>query len=145
VTNFNTVSSPSGHVYPADQRLTSDYYWDEDAPKSLWVYVGSSDMRGDLHYEFDEVAVYQHGISKDIIISHDSGCSCPIPFENSTVSDATFVTSLKDFDRFVKKHESLDTWGYNSEGDYVEFSEPVRYPQVVDQIVALRKLVEGLL
>jgi hypothetical protein len=146
MTNFETVTSPSGHVYPADQRLTSDYYWDEEAPKSPWTWVGSSDMDGNLSYSFDEVTVFQHKDSKDILIAHDTGCSCPTPFEDATVSDGEFITSLKDFDAFVAENETLDLHiGYDSSGVYVELSEPTRYPDVVDQVVALRKKIEDLL
>ena len=89
------VTSPAGHIYPADMRLT-DRYGTVEEDKTPWVYVGSTDLRGDLSYEFDEAQVLQHENTKDIIIAADSGCSCPMPFEDTTVADGEFITSLLD-------------------------------------------------
>ena len=135
MTNFDTVTSPAGNVYPADQKITARYWNEED--RSPWKWVGNTDLRGDLSWEFDEAAVWQHEVSKDIIVARDSGCSCPIPFENLELKDAAFLTSLKDFDSFIEENEERTySWDDNP-------SE--RYPSVVDQIVVLRKQIEDLL
>ena len=131
-------------MYPADMRLIKSYYSDEETP---WKWVGDADMRGNLSYEFEEVAVFQHEDSKDLLIAFDSGCSCPQEFGDHTDSDGEFITSLVQFDAYVAEHESMqDDWSYNPDTeDYEKPVDPTRYPDVVDQVVALRKRVESLL
>lgn len=134
MTDTQFVESPAGHFYPAFMKVTSNYWNTEKTP---WVWVGASDLRGDLSYEFDEAYVWQHEDTGDVIIGADSGCSCPQPFEDTTLQDVEFIASLVDFDKFIEENESLTySWSDNP-------SE--RYPEVVDQVVALRKKVETLL
>lgn len=127
------IESPAGHLYESGMRITSDY----GAEKSAWLWVGGADMRGDLCYEFDEVGLFQHEDTLDLLMAHTSGCSCPTPHEENTVADGVFITSLVEFDKFIEKNESL-TYSWDDEPQK-------RYPEVVDQVVALRKVVEGLL
>lgn len=130
------VESPAGHVYPEDMRITRNY-WSNDEEESPWKWVGETNLRGDLSWEFDEAAVWQHEDTLDLIIAADSGCSCPTPFEDLELKDATFLESLVDFDKFIEENESRTySWDDNP-------SE--RYPEVVDQVTALRKKVEELL
>ena len=146
MTDTGFVESPLGNVFPADMKLTKDY-WSDDQEDSPWRYVGSADMDGNLSWEFDLIAVFQHEDTKDILVAADSGCSCPQEFESHTVKDGTFVTSLIDFDIFAALHERrLDDWVYNNETEeYEQPEDPKRHPHVVDQISALRLKVEELL
>lgn len=118
---MSQVASPNGNHYDASQPLF-------DSVEKSWSWVGSADMQEDLWYEFNEVAVFRHNRTGDLLAAWDTGCSCPIPFEETVVNDGTFLASLKDFDEYID--EILP-------GD--------RGPHVTDQVVALRKQVEVLL
>src|SRR3546814_2503386 len=95
-------------------------------------------MDGNLSYEFNEVKVFQHKFHGGLLIAQDSGCSCPSPFENAVVDEGKFLNSLADFDAFVAEHEQIDTvWNE----DYTQSTDR-RHPRVVDQVAALRKILE---
>lgn len=53
---------------------------------------------------FDTVIVLRRG--DEYFVAHDSGCSCPIPFEDVKVGDLTPVKSLGDVDKFAR-----EAWG----------------------------------
>ena len=128
------ITSPAGNTYPAAERIVANYWSDDTSP---WKDIGSADMDGDLSYEFSEVRVYQHEKTRELVIAFDSGCSCPSPFEDTTVDDVEFLASLVDFDDFVAKHEVLDRdW---------DTGEQTRNPRVVDEVSLLRRQVEDLL
>lgn len=113
-----------GKAYPANLSLTMPYSREADGQ---WEEVGGAQMRGDLAYEFDEVIVFRHKFFGGLIIAHDSGCSCPTPFEDMTVKDGRFLNRLVDFDEFTEEHRDKDS-GY-----------------AVDSIAALRKVIEPLI
>lgn len=126
-----------GFSYPAQQPLADNYGGETEA----WAQIGSADMDGNLSYEFNEVKVFQHKFHGGLLIAQDSGCSCPSPFENAVVDEGKFLNSLADFDAFVAEHEQIDTvWNE----DYTESTDR-RHPSVVDQVTALRKLLEPLI
>lgn len=56
-------------------------------------------------YQFDTVVLYRdispHGRS-GLYVLHDSGCSCPTPFEEKTREHLTPVNNLEDVERFVE-------------------------------------------
>lgn len=138
MTDEKTVQSPSGNIYSLDEKLTANY-WSEKSEQSPWKWVGGADMDGDLSYEFNEVAVYHHETTNDLLIAHDSGCSCPTPFEDHTVANGTFITSLVEFDEYV---DDSVVYPYNWTDEPVK---PKLHPHVVDDVAALRKKVEELL
>ncbi len=113
-----------GKAYPANLSLVMPYSREADGQ---WEEVGTAQMRGDLSYEFDEVRVFRHKFFGGLLIAHDSGCSCPTPFEDSKVKDGRFLNSLVDFDEFTEEHRAKDS-GYT-----------------VDSIAALRKVIEPLI
>lgn len=135
----------SAYTYVMDERLTQG--WDPDAHVSVpWDEVGSADTYPDLSYEFDEVRVFRHRVTGALVIAHDSGCSCPEPFDGTRLKDAVFIDRLKDFDDFVAKHEELETSGYDEDsGEYVTYDPPRHHPRILDGIAALRRQVENLL
>lgn len=130
------ITSPAGHIYPADMNITTNY-WNDEVDDSPWRWVGGTNLRGDLSYEFDEASVWQHEDTRDLIIAADSGCSCPTPFEDLELKGATFVASLVDFDKFIEENEKHTYSWDDNPGE--------RYPEVIDQVTALRKKVEELL
>lgn len=132
------------YVYDLDE-LVREHWWRDDEP-SNWESIGGADVRGDLSYEFDEVQVFKHKVTGQLLIAHDSGCSCPSPFEDTTVRDGRFIHRLKDFDDFVANVESYERGFWDSDSRrYVEHGEVVRHPEVVDQVTRLRKTVEAAL
>lgn len=49
-------------------------------------------------------------------MAHDSGCSCPTPFEEIRgLEDMTRIKSVKDFDKFM---EDYNVGPYNEEDPY---------------------------
>ena len=57
----------------------SNVYYDPAA--SGLVSVDSLDESG-LCYEFNTLMVVKHKATGRVFYAHDSGCSCPTPFEN---------------------------------------------------------------
>jgi hypothetical protein len=47
-------------------------------------------------YEFDTIVIWRRNYDGRHVIAHDSGCSCPIPFENTGIEDLTVVRSRAD-------------------------------------------------
>lgn len=77
-----------------------------DAPEDFdLTVVSSADLAGS--YEFDKVVVWRTNDGRNLI-GHDSGCSCPIPFENHRVEDLTEVKTLADVADFARSHWSAD-------------------------------------
>jgi hypothetical protein len=126
-----------GFKYPARQPITGRY----GDPAPMWEEVGSADMRGDLHYEFDEVRVFKHSFHGGLLIAHDSGCSCPSPFGDTVVEHGTFLNSLVEFDAFVDEHVGYRT-RYRSGGSIDRDAPEEWYPSTVDQVARLRKVLE---
>lgn len=117
-----------GYLYDGNQGVTMPYGREADGQ---WEEVGSADMESGLSYEFDQVTVFRHRFSGGLLIAHDSGCSCPMPFENTTVKDGKFLSKLWDFDAYVA--ERADKHGDTST------------LHVVGQVAALRKRVEAII
>lgn len=56
------------------------------------------------NYSFDTVVAWRHVPTGEVYWAHDSGCSCPSPFENyNSVSDLTKISSenFSDLEEFV--------------------------------------------
>jgi hypothetical protein len=124
-----------GKAYPADLALRMPYSREADGQ---WEEVGAADMRGNLSYEFDEVRVYRHKFFGGLLIAHDSGCSCPTPFEDTTVEDGKFLNSLVEFDAFIDEHAGIESrWD-----EETRTSIDQRYAVTVDEVARLRKMME---
>ena len=56
----------------------------------------------DASYDFSTVIVAKDVETGKLYAAHDSGCSCPTPFESINSLDAmTQIASLSDLDRFI--------------------------------------------
>jgi hypothetical protein len=124
-----------GKAYPSNLALVMPYGREADGQ---WEVVGSADMRGDLSYEFDQVTVFRHKFFGGLLIAHDSGCSCPTPFEDHSVKAGQFLNSLVEFDAFVDEHAGTHSRYDEATQDYAE----VRHTTTVDQVARLRKVLE---
>ena len=54
-------------------------------------------------YEFDEVIIFRNE-NGQLLAGHDSGCSCPIPWDDITVSDLAPVDGLHEILNFARSH-----------------------------------------
>ncbi len=67
-------------------------------------------------YEFDQVLIIRDPDNGQVYAGHDSGCSCPIPFEN--------MNDFSDWTPINNKIEALDfakrNLGYMSADDSLE-------------------------
>lgn len=77
-------------------------------------------------YEFDTYVVFVDEQSGALFSAHDSGCSCPLPFERYDRSNLTPITRTQDV---IDATESLKEYVYDES----------RMPSVVD---AIGRLVE---
>jgi hypothetical protein len=65
----------------------------------------------DEFYDFDTVIVVQDVASGRIYAGHDSGCSCPTPFEDvHSLGDLTEIRTVDEIRSFVKAHEEYVNW-----------------------------------
>lgn len=124
-----------GKAYPADLALKMPYGRADDGQ---WEEVGAADMYGNLSYEFNEVRVFRHKFFGGLLIAHDSGCSCPTPFEDTTVEDGKFLNSLVEFDEFIDQHAGTEVHWDEATQTRVER----RCATTVDQVARLRGLLE---
>lgn len=64
-------------------------------------------------YSFDTVCVWHHEDSNKFYWAHDTGCSCPVPFEDyNSLSDLTELRSVEDFRQAVKAISYIDDHSY---------------------------------
>ena|SRR6266487_1360075 len=62
-----------------------------------------------LSWEYDMVIAVRDNESDKLYVVHDSGCSCPTPFEDvSSFSDMTEIRSVADAQSFVNSYKSYD-------------------------------------
>lgn len=56
----------------------------------------------DESYQFDLTRVYVEDGTGNLFFADDIGCSCPTPFEDTTVDDLTPITRLQDWYDYVE-------------------------------------------
>lgn len=72
----------------------------------------------DISYEFDMVIVWKDVETGKLYMGHDSGCSCPTPFENfKSLDDMTEITNIKEYRAFFENlyFEGMETEIHNAE------------------------------
>lgn len=94
------IENPRAKIHALDEEVIAPF---EYVDGFEWSYES---------YRFDETNIYLHKPTGRIFYASDSGCSCPSPFEDTTVSDLTEITSLHDFDGLVEARRPLQppTW-----------------------------------
>lgn len=75
----------------------------------------------DGFYQFDTRVVWRNTESGEIYTARDSGCSCPIPFENFET-----LESLDKFNFETIRHEAMDEHSERTPAEIMEFLEKLR-------------------
>ncbi|WP_353707259.1 hypothetical protein ABRQ22_14730 [Cellulosimicrobium sp. ES-005] len=119
---------------PLDARLRAPWSW-ESTPEHAFEELGTIQW-GEASYDFNQTAVFRHKDTGTLFIASDSGCSCPSPFEDTTVRDATVIHHLRDFDAVIDGQRNSE-WAWER--------ERATYPPTVDSIARVRKAVEEAL
>lgn len=67
-------------------------------------------------YQFNQTVVWRDKKTGQVYMAHDSGCSCPSPFENfNSVDDLEKLDSISQITYLIKeKEEYRDKYGRNS-------------------------------
>jgi hypothetical protein len=78
---------------------TNPYVNPENCGLDLLTVISEPNMS----YQFNLVIIVKDKNSGEIYMAHDSGCSCPTPFERiSGLHDMTKISAIADFDRFFE-------------------------------------------
>jgi hypothetical protein len=76
-------------------------------------------------YSFSTILAWRDLETGDVYVGHDSGCSCPVPFEDFRgLSDMTLITDRIDLERFVREIEQRHYVRYRV-GDALDFFRKV--------------------
>lgn len=102
--------------WPGVARLVSgNIYYDPE--KFGLTLLKSHDIAGS--YEFNMIVVWRTDDGR-FLVGHDSGCSCPSPFESHGVRDLTEVESLADVADFARvRWEGYYSWSGRTVEDHV--------------------------
>lgn len=79
--------------------------------------IGCIDIAGS--WEFDYLGVFLDRDTMQLYVGQDSGCSCPIPWENHSMEDLRAVT-LSEALEALKKHVegvAADSWSGMTQDD----------------------------
>jgi hypothetical protein len=67
----------------------------------------------ELSWEYDTIILVKDKESGEYFMAHDSGCSCPTPFEEVRgLGDMTHIRSVEEFDSFIKSYSHSVTYQY---------------------------------
>lgn len=80
----------------------------------------------DLSYEFDMLVVWRRLEDGALFWDHDSGCSCPTPFDDTGIADLTKIEREEDIDAvasFIKNQWPPEV----SYGRHVPLSERTKF------------------
>lgn len=69
--------------------------YSEDPQPTGYTRIAEVEWR-DESWQFDLTRVYRHD-SGGIFYAEDTGCSCPIPFEGTTVDELKQITRMQDW------------------------------------------------
>lgn len=85
-----------------------DIWWRDDEKDAEDVssnYKIIAQLNGEnLSYEFNDIRVVKNIKNNKFYYIHDSGCSCPTPFERTTEEMLTEFRTVDELDNFVTKH-----------------------------------------
>jgi hypothetical protein len=98
------------------------YYSPEDYGLKM---LGSMELRNEP-YEFDIVAVWQDVETDKVYYAHDSGCSCPVPFEYETRESLTELSP--------GNWKELQTYILECANGYTEYVTPSQAHQFVKEM-----------
>lgn len=59
-------------------------------------------------YSFDDFVIFKRILDGALFYAQDSGCSCPCPFENTTVGDLIAINDLKQLEIAIDEYRGDD-------------------------------------
>lgn len=74
-------------------------------------------------YEFDYTVVWRRAADGSLFYGEDSGCSCPLPFEQDGADDVTPISSLDDFQAHLAKRNATNEWNGRRDSEIVVLLE----------------------
>ena len=99
------------------RKFNGDHYFENNpyySPEKCGLeIVGTAEKEPD--WDFSIVLVVKDKKSGKLFAAHDSGCSCPVPFENHrSLADFTLITDPKQLDVLAEngygiKHDELQS------------------------------------
>lgn len=73
------------------------YYSPESCGLEIYTFTEK-----EPNYDFDMFVVFKDKATGELFAAHDSGCSCPTPFEDfASLEQMTRLKKIEDFDKFV--------------------------------------------
>lgn len=124
-----------------DRYIMGRSMWDKESVPAATEYTRIAEVEwDDESYEFNLTAVYRHEDGR-LFVASDSGCSCPIPFDDTRESDLTPITRLQDWYDYIApylEHEFY-VWSPTEPGRKKRADDP----RVVDQVASVIKVIEA--
>lgn len=77
------------------------------SPESRGLITFDELHEDDLSYEFNIIWIARHVDSGELFWAHDSGCSCPTPFENYEFS---FINGVLNTNMYQLRHDTFDSF-----------------------------------
>lgn len=85
---------------------TNIYYY----PAEPWSVIAEAEWGAS--YEFDTLVVWQNRETGEVRAAHDSGCSCPTPFEDyDSMEDTTKIESVQGLLDYVLSRDYAGPMG----------------------------------
>lgn len=79
-------------------------------PEACGLEVLASVPEEDADYSFSDIVLWKDIATGDIYMGHDSGCSCPVPFENfHNLKDFTLVTSEEQLHQYIRSFTTVES------------------------------------
>lgn len=71
------------------------------SPKACGLELVDCIDRSDGNYQFDFCCIWER--DKSLFYGYDSGCSCPVPFEDfHCLADLTYLGNIKEFEKEIR-------------------------------------------
>lgn len=90
-------------------------------------------------WQFNLSRILRHTETGDLYRADDAGCSCPIPFELTTVGDLDVISRVQDWDDYIFEMNGGADAYYDAEarGDLGYNLDPV----VIEEAAKIRRLI----
>lgn len=81
------------------------------SPEACGLRLVGELENADACYDFDTIVVVQDVATGKLYAAHDTGCSCPTPFEDvHSLGDMSEIRTVDELQAFVKAHEEYVNW-----------------------------------
>ena len=84
--------------------------WDKNLynnPERFGLSIVAAIEDEDANYTFDTIVVWRSNETGKLYWAHDSGCSCPIPFDEYSLDNITPLGNVKELKDFM---DGEDDW-----------------------------------